>query len=122
MPAKGYKKGYVKDKDGKWVHPMSLEKTEEKKEQTKTKKKSKITVVKSKKVKDDLGPESKPVSDITEYSNVIITYKDARGKQCSITYVMAELELHESRDSSFDKAKKKTRIHLTIDGTVLEQL
>lgn len=73
------------------------------------------------KQKDDLGPETKTGSK-EEHTKVIIVWKDARGKEKSVQYIMAEVEAHESLDSIFEGPKKKTHFHLTIDGMVLEKI
>lgn len=126
MPPKGYKKGYVKHPEtGEYTDPRVLQNEREEKLKTLEPATPKVRVVKKepvkKKAKDDLGPETKNVRDATDYATVIITWKDSRGRQRNTQYVMVELNINESVHEEFSGAKKKTHLHLSLDGTVLEK-
>jgi hypothetical protein len=113
MPPKGYKKGYVKNPDtGEWVDPRTLVKPE-----------PKVTVIKAPPKKKLPLPEPiKNVQDDSQHVKVIISWRDKKGKLRTTQYVMSTLELHESLTDSFSGAKKQTRIHLSLDGDVLEKI
>ena len=101
MPPKGYKKQKEED-----PIPQS---------------EKKIEVVKPTKTKDDLGPVTKSVPDTSNYVRVIVSWKDAKGRPRTTQYVMADLSLNEGIYEEFKDAHKTTRIHLSLDGSVLEK-
>ena len=117
MPPKGYKKGHVKHPEtGEYIDPRVLHKEEEKK----------IVKIPSKPVvqatKDELGPSTKNVKEGSDHSKVLIVWRDARGKQRTTQYTMADLTVNESINEEFNGAKKTTRIHISLDGVVLEKI
>lgn len=126
MPPRGYKKGYVKHPDtGEYVDPRVLQQEREEKEKVlapvEPVRKAKSMSVK-KKVKDELGPETKSIQDTAQYATVIVSWKDQRGRDRSTQYIMADLNLSENVHETFENARKKTRIHLNLDGNVLEKV
>ena len=127
MPPKGFRKGYVKHPEtGEYVDPRVLEQErEEKKKEAVLPGKvhtKPVPAVKKKKVKDDLGATTKNVDDTRKHATVIVTWRDDRGRERSTQYVMADLNLSENVNETFENAKKKTRIHLNLDGNVLEKV
>jgi hypothetical protein len=126
MPPKNYKKGYVKHPDtGEWTDPRILERERQAKEQPKVEKskvESKIVIEKKQPVKDDLGPETQPTQDNKNYAIVVVTWKDERGRDRSTQYTMGNLTINENIHEEFHNAKKKTFIHLSLEGNVIEKI
>jgi len=123
MPPKGYKKGYIKDPEtGKWIDPREKESSHG---VVLIKSKGKVDRATANKVKkkqkDDLGPTTKNIKDTSEYPTVIISWKDNRGRARTTQYVMSDLSINEAISEIFSGAKKETRIHMSLDGTVLEK-
>lgn len=112
MPPKNWKKGYVKDpKDGKWKDPKDLEQKIIVENKTKPKKKKK-----------EKPPTLKSVPDDSNYAKVLIVWRDARGRERTTQYVMANLGVREDVEEIFTNAKKKTQIRLIVEGDVLEKM
>jgi len=74
------------------------------------------------KAKDDLGPTTKSIKDDSDHAKVIISFKDKRGRMATISYTMAELNVSENIAYEFNGAKRITRIHISLDGVVLEKM
>jgi hypothetical protein len=99
-----------------------------------TEKKSKITVVRetsviqppevSKKVKDELGEQTRSISDDQFKSKVLVVWRDGKGRQRTTQYIMTnDFELRESLTEQFTaNGSKKSFLHLNLDGTVLEKI
>lgn len=142
MPAKGQKKGYIKNPEtGQWIDPdntMSLQSgttiissdtskvivVPATSDNSKVDKRvDKLVTKKTKEnVKDDLGPTTRSTKEDDDYAKIIISWKDQRGRLRTTQYVMAELTINESTNEEFNGAKKQIRIHVSIDGSVLEKI
>jgi len=74
------------------------------------------------KKKDDVKPLAVKPKDEQKHVKVIVTWRDQRNRERQTCYVMADdLSIQENTSEEFVGAKKKTRISLTIDGSVLEK-
>jgi len=125
MPPKGWKKKKpVKLPDKKAIQE-AMQKENQLAKDTKQAKKEFGALLKkteSKPLKDDLGPPIKNIKDDRDHAKVIISYKDGRGRMATQSYTMAELGISENISYEFKGAKRVARIHLTIDGVVLEKM
>ena len=132
MPPKGYKLGYVKNKEtGEYVHPSTLAPpTPPSPPRVKAPAKTiQVEIVSDAPVippptppREDAGPVVHPVKDDREYAKVIIVWRDAKGKEKTTAYVMANLSVNENVDERFtEAARKQTRIHMSLEGDVLEK-
>lgn len=71
--------------------------------------------------KKDPTPVLKNVPDDKEYAKIIVVWRDQRGMPRSTQYVMADLSVNENVSEEFKGPKKDIRIHLSIEGQVLEK-
>lgn len=72
-----------------------------------------------KKLPDELGPKTASVKDDSQSARVIVCWKDSKGRDRTTEYTMADLSVSESISEEFTGAKKKTHIHVTLEGHVL---
>ncbi len=76
----------------------------------------------------ELKPEApvvQSIKDDRDYIKVLITYRGAKGHEKTTSYVMSpvNLSIHEDIDEKFTEGgRKQTRIHLALDGDVLEKI
>lgn len=79
----------------------------------------KITITRK---KEKQGPTIQPIQEDKQYAQIVISWTDDRGRPRTTRYTMFDLNVAENISEEFTGAKKKTRISLNIDGTVLEKL